>query len=213
MGSARCVPQHGTVLPDERCAHCRGVGWRERPRTGNAEAVGGVIGTREDAAIYCYELKMIQGLLPLLDEQFSLDSPKPWDITARNGLLETHLLHSRILVEFFFPGNHRDDDIVSSDFLEPGWEPTGLRVERLKVATQEIHKRLAHLTRRRLTSYDWDPILIAGDVMGISDEFLDQLNGSTGRSWFDEAAKVSGIFEADWGDSYRRILNTGGLED
>jgi hypothetical protein len=164
-------------------------------------------GTAEDAHHYCYEVKMVQGLLPWLEEQIQTDSKEPWDVTLSNATMEASLIHVRNVFEFYFPKNRRADDITSRDFVAPAWKPSGSSVDRLSLLIEEIHKRLAHLTRRRHTPFDgWRLLVMAGDVLEMNDQFLERLSREK-RPWFDQALKASQAFNLNWGGTYRATLS------
>lgn len=73
----------------------------------------------------------------------------------KNAVLESALLHSRVLYDFFFdkvqPATTSEDIVPSSI-----WTVAAAR-GRMPVDLHKIHRRLAHLTTDRTTTPDWDP--------------------------------------------------------
>jgi len=65
-----------------------------------------------------------------------------------NSVLEGALLHFRVLRDFFLSSARKyDDDVLAADYVTP-WNPP--RQEIFAETKEEIDKRLAHLTTRRL---------------------------------------------------------------
>ena len=166
-------------------------------------------GKKEDSSQIDYETKMIQTLNIHIDERLPLPAADPQDTVERNALLEAHLIHSRNLIDFFFPGSIRDDDILLSDFVDDLWTPSGPSVERLGIFRIEIHKRLVHLTRHRNIDFTgWPSLLITGDLMTLVREFLDvfrQTNPELGE-WLMTTATAQEYFHADYRDDYHAVV-------
>jgi hypothetical protein len=157
-----------------------------------------------DCVALSYEVKMIYVLLHHLTELPTTQPLPEWDAVYRNAILESHLIHSRVLIEFFCEGSDRSDDIVLSDFMESTWTPSGSELERLKSLVPEIHKRMAHLTLRRRTEFRWPSVAITGDLMTLTSQFLDRVREEspgldTGLS---HAEQARDFFFADYGDEY-----------
>lgn len=73
-----------------------------------------------------------------------------------NAVVESALLHLRVLRDFFLCREPKyDDDIIAADYFpRGGWNPAGPSA--LQNTKDEIDKRLAHLTTRRLARVTWD---------------------------------------------------------
>lgn len=90
--------------------------------------------------------------------------PKPQ--VVRNALVESRLLHTRSLIEFFFWKPQSDDVSLSSWFAEGSAEFRCFRgfahKSDLKTEKKNIDKRLAHLTEKRIGEIvrAWDPVHI-----------------------------------------------------
>jgi hypothetical protein len=67
-----------------------------------------------------------------------------------NPVLESSLLHFRVLRDFFLSSARKcDDDVLAADYVTSAqWNPTAERI--FAETKEEIDKRLAHLTTRRL---------------------------------------------------------------
>jgi hypothetical protein len=161
--------------------------------------------THDDCKAFSYEVKMVYVLLHHLTEP-PVGEPIPeWEIVYRNALVESHLIHTRVLTEFFLQGEARSDDIVVSDFVDAAWTPNGPELDRLKDLMPEVHKRLAHLTRRRHVEFPgWYSVLITGDLMILVSEFLDRIGEESPvlDPGLDHALKARDYFLADYGDEY-----------
>ncbi len=129
--------------------------------------------TPEVAAKVAYELRMFEHVyerLTCLDVE--MDCVSPGNVNLRLGtgistmeerdssaLVESFLLHARVLAEFFC-SEGRKDDIVAADFI-PGWiRPTSSDWPYTEGCKTRLNKALAHLTMRRVTEYQtaepWD---------------------------------------------------------
>ena len=114
-----------------------------------------------------------------------------------NALLESFLLHTRVLHDFFYK-ERTQDDIVATEFV-PEWKsecpPKG---EYLSSRLERLNKALAHLSRKRLTyetdDKSWDIGLIKQEVDVVIRTFLDKLPLDR-RQWF--AYKVSDVGELE----------------
>jgi hypothetical protein len=164
--------------------------------------------TSDDCSTFSYEVKMVYVLLNHLKEPPIGKAPPEWEIVYRNALVESHLLHTRVLTEFFLHGATRSDDIVVGDFVDGDWTPDGPELERLKVIMPEISKRMAHLTRHRRTAFpQWNPVLITGDLMNLVSQFLERIKQESPQlnPGLDHSVKARDYFLADYGDEYRRV--------
>lgn len=165
--------------------------------------------TDADCAAFSYEVKMIYVLLHHLTEPPTSEPLEVWDTVYRNAMIESHLIHSRVLIEFLCGERVRPDDIVVGDFIETAWVPKGPEVDRLKSLLPDMHKRLAHLTRRRESSFPWPSITITGDLMTLVSQFLDRVRAESSNldSGLDHAQKACEFFYADYGQEYRALAS------
>lgn len=71
----------------------------------------------------------------------------------KNALLESYTIHLRVLIDFFFSDNPRNDDIVADDFFThpSDWKKMRpLKTGVLERAKKRTDKEVAHLTYTRL---------------------------------------------------------------
>jgi hypothetical protein len=89
-----------------------------------------------------YELRQ------LADAALRIDSAS--DVVTKNALLESTLLHARVLIEFLIgrDGNGKD---IRADELCPGWLTDATAREDLERRLKAIDQHLAHLSRARVT--------------------------------------------------------------
>lgn len=98
-----------------------------------------------------------------------------------NRSLESALLHFRILREFYFNEGNRPDDVFAKDYVE-GWCPG--RDPIFDVTKEDLDKRLAHLTRARLTDKKWSELnQICSAIEGLISAFSGALSPER-LSWF-----------------------------
>jgi len=89
-----------------------------------------------------YEIDMFRELLPILHD------PPP-SLAIRNALIESFLLHTRILINFLYPSGSHTDDIVPTTFSSNWSETRSSTPPSLKRVREQANKRLAHLTTLR----------------------------------------------------------------
>ena len=99
-----------------------------------------------------------------------------------NALLESFLMHVRVLIDFFYNDNPRDDDIIAEHFFPIPNEWINIRTTKSKTlceAKNRAHKLLAHLTYTRLsTTLDtkkWDLIKITNEIENVLQVFLQRV--------------------------------------
>ena len=98
-----------------------------------------------------------------------------------NALLESFTIHSRILLDFLYSTNPREDDVIAEDFLDDdNWD--SIRPKKTKTL-ESIHfrvgKEVAHLTiaRHKVTpeSKQWPFIEIANNVNPVFTKFIEMV--------------------------------------
>ncbi|HYD93348.1 MAG TPA: hypothetical protein VEB18_02745 [Candidatus Paceibacterota bacterium] len=88
-----------------------------------------------------YEIKMLNDTFKL----YSLHKEP-----LQSAILESFLLHARILIDFLESNRKNKDDLTCSDFTDINGNPLQGEVVNLKVGVKEaINKHLAHLTLKR----------------------------------------------------------------
>lgn len=115
---------------------------------------------REDAGTIDYEVWMLMETAERLRGHKQL----PVDEIARRAVVESCLLHARVLLEFFRTSETHTDDLRAMHFFDDG-SPERLKIESLarskdsweRKRNDEIHKALAHpVQNRKLLNTDWN---------------------------------------------------------
>jgi hypothetical protein len=158
------------------------------------------------AAKVAYEIAMFRFLCGELDLSFqeSVDfTPGHVSFVGTGGsedderrtsaLLESLLLHTRVLLDFFDKTDRCKDDVLASDFV-PNWadlRPAPGPYFADEDRKERLNKALAHLTLKRL-DYDhhdkkWNIPAIRREIGIAIDAFIDNLPPDR-RPWFDQNA-------------------------
>ena len=122
-----------------------------------------------------YERKMLHSTA------MALAQGKATDSLMHNALVESFLIHARLLIEFLYGKRTKPDDIRPEDWLGPGkWEKIRPRKGELLDDTHLCaHKFLVHLTTTRLDrKKEWGHIAILDEINTRLDEFLKQVQTS-----------------------------------
>jgi hypothetical protein len=109
--------------------------------------------------VYDYEEDMFQRTLSLLRKKGDYPFPIP------NALVESMLLHLRILIEILLSSGWHDDIKLEKDLL-PGFNsPLIAELDKIYGDGSEhthrwtLNKRLAHASNVRSDQFDWTPML------------------------------------------------------
>jgi hypothetical protein len=127
-----------------------------------------------------YEIDMFRSLA-----EYFISGKVAKDIVAR-ALLESFLIHVRVLTDFFYPEHHykkvdrkKHDDIMAKNFFELPDKWSKIRPpksDNLNEAETRANKLLAHLTYTRLTTTQeesrWKPEKITDELGKVVDIFL-----------------------------------------
>jgi hypothetical protein len=107
-----------------------------------------------------------------------------------NALVESFTIHTRIILDFLYSEEPRNDDVVAEDYIDPGeWHK--LRTQK-SLLLQGVHKRvgkeIAHLTysRQQVTDEDkkWPFLQIANEINVVFQQFLSTVNRDLlGSNW------------------------------
>lgn len=111
-----------------------------------------------------------------------------------NALLDSYLLHSRVLYAFFCtpPSNKKDpdgdlDDVSASQFFDDPtlWDTAKASLfPKMKDQNKLIHKHLAHLTYTRVgIKYPWNITEIHSEFKAAFAEFIKLLSADR-KKWF-----------------------------
>lgn len=105
----------------------------------------------------------------------------------RNAVVESFLLHARVLIDFFYNDNPHKDDIVASHFFSPAGKWKAIRPKQpaiLKQTKKHADKLLAHITYTRLRqtreTKRWAYMRIAGELEEVLNAFYEHLPDSLG---------------------------------
>jgi len=102
-----------------------------------------------------YEIMMVIKARNAIKQNYIIRAKNVIDLglTIRNALLESYLLHIRILIDFLINTERlKDDDVLAIDFFEDidGWKAIiAPKKERLETLKKRLNKELAHLTYTR----------------------------------------------------------------
>ena len=133
--------------------------------------------------VYDYEV----GMFSQMHRFLVTDECKKLPLPIRNAIVESMLLHLRILTDILLSRGLDDDDIHLKELLPGFHSPI---IAQLKTAygnrktvgspCWEINKRLAHPTKVRSGSYDYNPVLHApGPLVS---QLLDEITAARGTS-------------------------------
>lgn len=134
---------------------------------------------------FLYELVMFRWTI---DRRIDLDDNRKNSL-LRRPLLESALVHARILLNFFDRDGSADDEILAAHFVKQAdrqvWNPSALK--HLRARRSDINKALSHLTYTRVTSKpEWTTEELKGlrqEVEAAYLEFLDALPLAERARW------------------------------
>ena len=105
--------------------------------------------------------------------------------TVHNETLESLLVHTRNLYDFFYGSATKEDDIRAFHFIEGGqqsWRPA--IPEYLRTIQPRINKYLSHLTYSRISKRaTWDWMRIATEINNTYEEFIEALPAAEVAQW------------------------------
>ena len=124
-----------------------------------------------------YEVRMLHGTAQALR-----DSARDQDGTigriTRYALLESFLIHARVLINFLYDGPKWDDDVAAEDFFDKNEQWTKHRPAKsclLRENQERINKAVAHLTKVRAglkpEMKQWECWEIENEIGGILVQF------------------------------------------
>ena len=103
------------------------------------------------------------------------EKPDGWD-TERNSILEAHLVHARVLINFFFPQSKRDDDVLVADYIHEFNSMNNVNVDFLRTQAKDIGGKLVHLTLKPkpylMSEKEWQILEIVKNLVPIINSFL-----------------------------------------
>jgi hypothetical protein len=112
---------------------------------------------RYSGEMVTYEVERFFWLAEVLSDPSTIPWPpsKKDQLRLHHTLIEAFVLHLRNLIEFLYPKNPRDTDIIAEQFCAQGvWEQErGTITQTLYDARERAHKEVAHLTEERKFGY------------------------------------------------------------
>lgn len=169
-----------------------------------------------------YEIQMLYGTANLL-AQGNIYS---WAV--HNALLESFLIHVRIMLEFLYAQKPWPDDVIAEDFFDDPNEWVQARPKKsdlLKDAHKRAGKQLAHLSYTRLAitpeKKAWRFMKIAKQVDQVFKKFLkivpaNRLDGSLRKEdtyYYSSRALISGVELSSTSSTGSSIGNGGIIRD
>ena len=159
-------------------------------------------GSQEVAQNVVYEITMLRYTYDRLEVmEVDVGHIQPGDVMPRVGtgidtqegraasaLVESFLLHARVLRDFFCRSPRpKPDDVIAADFVS-GWvPPADSSYPYLASQKTRLDKALAHLSIARMQyvgdNKTWDLPAIRGELDGIIEQFLQALPATT-SAWF-----------------------------
>lgn len=120
-----------------------------------------------------YELWMLYSLANILAVDYKGTG------VIHNALLESFLVHARILIEFFFKDEEYKDTVRASHYIESGNSWKNIRPQKTKLIDEtekNAHKYLAHITYTRLKDKkEWPFIEITNEIDSVMKVFMENL--------------------------------------
>ena len=130
--------------------------------------------TRASNSLY-YEIWMLLNLGRIMSVGIGRES-----VFINNALVESFMIHARVMLEFLYAENPRKDDIVAEDFLPDTEQWQDIRIpktELLETVHNRVSKEAVHLTYARLEqtpeTKQWAFLQIAEDFELVFDQFLE----------------------------------------
>lgn len=120
-----------------------------------------------------YEIWMLTTLARAQSTGIAGNSP------LNNALLESFVIHVRVLLDFLYAERPRSDDVIAEDFLPCPDEWSSIRppkTELLETIRRRVGKEAAHLTYARLDvtpeTKGWEFLAIAEDISRAFNQFM-----------------------------------------
>ena len=158
----------------------------------------------EVAAKVAYEMRMLRHAYDKLAQlQVDMGNILPGDVMPRVGtgisseevrdastLVESFLIHARVLRDFFCRERHKADDVIARVFISGWTQPPVSDYSYISAQKERLDKALAHLTTSRVKDdsegKQWDVVTIRREIEPMIDRFLAELPNDR-RPWFKDA--------------------------
>lgn len=100
--------------------------------------------------------------------------------TIHNALVESFLIHVRLLIEFLYKDKRYKDNVMAADFFSPPEKWRAIRPVKSKLLDETVegaHKLLAHLSYTRLqVKKTWPCMEIAKEIETVLNVFLQNVS-------------------------------------
>jgi hypothetical protein len=109
----------------------------------------------------------------------------------QNAMLESFIIHLRVLIGFFYPNQAKNDEIIAYDFFESpdAWNNLRPKSNILENEKNRAHKEVAHLTyKRKIKSEEkqWNVLEIYREISNLIKIFYENINKDLlGSRWND----------------------------
>ena len=108
-----------------------------------------------------------------------------------NALLESFVIHVRVLMDFLYNDNPQPDDVIAEDYFSSADEWRKMRpelTELLKLSKWRAGKEVVHLTYERLEvtpeTKPWPFVQIVNEITSVINVFIQQVPKSKlGKQW------------------------------
>ena len=121
--------------------------------------------------------------ISMLFEAVKLAGTAPQPSSLWNAVLESALVHARVLFDFFDPnpGTRKNlDDVIAADFFSGGWQGPNWETK-VSDLRSRINKKVAHLSYSRVENEIWELDAFVAPLIGpirrflslVDDRFLD----------------------------------------
>ena len=112
------------------------------------------------------------------------------DEDLKKAFIESFALHYRNLMDFFYPNNPREDDVLASHFIKEGvnWDAIRPVFTNFGKNRRRVGKEVAHLTYARISvlpeEKEWNRAEAAGEIITIFSLFLENIRDDLiGPEW------------------------------
>lgn len=123
--------------------------------------------------LLAYEIWMFYSIVDILSDKRDYSHQ-----AIHNAILESFVIHMRIIIDFFYNDNPKNDDITINDFVDEDWIKSEIP-DRLKLARNRSNKEIAHLTFKRTTieqDKQWKFHEIKNDLQILIDCFIHNMD-------------------------------------
>ena len=129
-----------------------------------------------------YEVWMLYRVVDMLaNKKYKLSKDDMENQVLFNSLLESMIVHSRIILDFLYCKRIKPDDAIASDYFSKPSEWESLlpkKTPAIRAIINRSNKEMAHLSYLRLTvkpeERSWEVVKVKNDIKNIIDLFLEK---------------------------------------